>query len=150
MNHHLSRNKCFFPRGISSCDRLVYTAAKPGGILTTGSHHNRGKNTALFKKIDATSIGTPGSEDAKCFGKFHKPKDKKPYHKPMRLVAVLKGLFLVRLILTAKGAYYQIVVMKDTDDTCLFNYIKRGELENFPQSFQQYKDWIGYSLCETK
>ena len=139
-----------FPIVISAYDRLVYTAAKPGGILTAGSHHNRGKNTALFKKIDATPIGTPGSEDAKCFGKFHRPKDKKPYTKPEKLVEVLQRLFLVRPVLTAKGAYDQMKVMIDTDGSCLFDYRKRGELRKFAQTSQEYKDWIGCSLCGTK
>ena len=149
-NLHLSRNKCSFPTGISACDRLVFAAATPGGMLTAGSHHNRGKNTALFKRIDATPIGTPGSEDAKCFGKFHRPKDKKAYTKPQKLVQVLQRLFLVRPVLTAKGAYDIMKLMTDTDGSCLFDYRKRGELRIFAQNTQEYKDWIGCSLCGTK
>ena len=40
--------------------------------------------------------------------------------------------------------------MKDTDGSCLFDYRKRGELRKFAQTSQEYKDWIGCSLCGTK
>ena len=103
MDVHLNRNKCLFPTGISARDRLGYAASQPGGSLSVGTHYNRGKNTGLLNDIEETPNDTHGSEDAKCFGKFHRPPDKKAYHKPMKLHEVLKDLFATRPVLKGRN-----------------------------------------------
>ena len=42
---HVLHQKCTFPKGIRSCDKLIYTAVQPGSTLCHGSHYNRGYNT---------------------------------------------------------------------------------------------------------
>ena len=95
LNDHLNRNKRVFPRGISAPERFIYTAAQSWVSLSSGTHYNRGKNTDVLKPIEATPICTPGSEDAKCFGKFRRQADKRADHKPMRSVAVPKDEVLI-------------------------------------------------------
>ena len=147
---HETRNKCVFPTGISARDRIVYAASQPGGSLAAGKHYNRGKNTGLFKDVVATPIGTRGSENAKCFGKFHRPPDKKTYYKPKKLQEVLKVLFAERPVLSAEMAHKKMTLMKDTDGSALFDYSKRGEVSIFPQKSQEYKKWNGCSMCQMK
>ena len=78
LNEHLNRKNCSFPEGINERDHLVYAATKPGGSFSAGTHYNRGYNTGLLKLIEAKPIDTPGLEDEKCFGEFHRLTDKKP------------------------------------------------------------------------
>ena len=75
--NHLSQTKCIFQKGISSHDKLIYTAVQPGSTFGAGTHYNRGSNTGLFKEIMESPPGTIGSENAKCYGMFHRPDDKK-------------------------------------------------------------------------
>ena len=77
-----------------------------------------------------TPTGTIGSENAKCYGMFHRPDDKKAYHKPTRLIHELKILFPHRPVLSAIIAHEQLKSLKDTDGSGLFDYSKRGEVKN--------------------
>ena len=105
MDVHEIRNKCVFSTGIPARDRIIYAASQPGRSLAAGKHFNRGKNIGLFKYVVATPIGTYGSEDVKCFGKFHRPPDRKTYCNRKKLQEVLKVLFAEILVLSAKMAH---------------------------------------------
>ena len=147
---HVARRKCTFQQGISSCDRLIYSAVQPGSTLCVGSHYNRGHKTSLFKPIVEAPIGHPGSAHAKCFGKCHRPKDKKQYHKPARLLLELKKLFDTRPVLTAFLAFGRLSLLRAVDGSALFDYSKRGEISKFAKTTDAYKRWAGCSMCHRK
>ena len=89
------------------------------------------------------------SEDAKCNGQFHRPKDKKPYWKPDRLVHELKKLFNDIPVVNPVEALKRLAVLKDnTDGGLLFCYSKRGEIRKYGQKTQEYIDWEGCSMCK--
>ena len=104
----------------------------------------------MHKPVVDVSVGTMGSEDTKCYRKFHRPKDKKSYHKPDRLVIELKKLFNMLPALTAVDAYKRLEMMKDTDGGMLFHFNQRGEIKKFNKTSKEYKIWEGCSMCGKK
>ena len=132
MLEHYSKDKCDFPKGMKAIDRIKYLAAKPEGFLAVNTHANRGHNTGMYNPVIAAPDGALGSEDAKCYGQFHRPKDKKPYWKPDRLVLELKKLFNEIPVVNPVEALKRLAVMKDTTDGgLLFCYSKRGEIRKY-------------------
>ena len=96
--------------------------------MGAGTHYNRGSNKELFSAIEESTIGTPGSENAKCYGMFHRPDDKKAYHKPTRLIHELKIFFVHNPVLSAIIAHEKLKNLKDKFGSSLFDYRKRGEV----------------------
>jgi len=71
LQKHKDANKCTFPGGVSSRDRLLLLASRPGGALCLNSRPNRQGGYGLFRATQASAIGALGSKEANCYGKFH-------------------------------------------------------------------------------
>lgn len=131
--HESQNTRHHFPYGVNSKDRLVLMAAVPGGHLAFGSRPNKMAGIGLHTAVVSSEPGAIGAEDAVCYGKFHRPKDKQSYHKPAALVEQLKRIFSLRPIVNEIKAYAMLKEMIDPDPAAggglMFCWSKRGEVK---------------------
>lgn len=73
--------------------------------------------------------GAPGSAAARCSGKFNRPKNKKPYHKPERLYSELVKLFDEKPVLTPHQAYLRLREMRQSDGSRTFSIRQAGSVK---------------------
>jgi hypothetical protein len=83
-------------------------------------------------------------------GKFHRPKNQDPYHKPKKLNQTLLDLFNHRPVLSTEQAHERLCNMRDPDGSLMFCWTKRGSVNKFAKTSQEYKDWAGCPMCGKK
>jgi len=62
-----------FPEGFSTETKLAMIIGRPGGVLACGCLPDRLSHSATVQCFELP-VGAPGSADAKCRGKFNRPK----------------------------------------------------------------------------
>ena len=100
---------------------------RPGGVLACGCLPDRLSQSATVQCIELP-VGAPGSVDAKCRGKFNRPKRKDPYYKPDRLRKELDILFEERPVLTPQQAWLRLRDMREADGARTFSASQAGSV----------------------
>jgi hypothetical protein len=76
---HVREDKCSFPKGIKSADKLALLASQAGGSLAFNQCPNWQEGLGPQRPVQALEVGAPRAEEAKAYGGFHR---RAPYHKP--------------------------------------------------------------------
>lgn len=150
LQKHMQEEKHKFPVGVSSRDRLLLLAAKPGSSLAPDSRPNRLGGHKMHRPIQAAEDGAPGQQEARSYKKFHRPADKKPYIKPEPLKVELQRLFDMKPHLTEYQAHRRLKAMRSEDGSLKFCWSKRGEVQRYNKQSQEYAAWMGCSMCGLK
>ena len=95
LKHMRDGTKHKFLRGQSSKDIALRLSAIPGGATAVGSRPDRQSGSTVETWM-ASPDGTPGSELAICYKRYHRRDRAKPYIKPEKLKSELDRLFKIQ------------------------------------------------------
>ena len=127
-------------------------AAKPGGLVSSGSRGNRETLLSVLKTFPAAPENSKGSDSADCYQKFNRKEDTTSYHKPKQLVEEITRLFHLTPKLSPAQMHEAMSTMIDpADNGLLFCWSKRGTfMPSTGKNKKAYDAWSGCSLCDCK
>lgn len=150
-NHIQKEKKHDFPQGVSTGDRAVHLASKPGGLLATGSRTNR--KDKGFKAFPPVTNLTKGEKDARCYGRFNRIENREIIHKTIRQIEFLDNCFYDNEPKLTPAQTVEIMqkTMDPDGSGLLFCWRKRGTyMPKTGVHKAAYEAWQGCPECGKK
>ena len=115
------------PGRITSKDRAILLASKPGGPLAVGTLPDRADKHGTFSSMVACGDNDIGMADAICVGKFNRKEGQDKYYKTNKTLRFLLECFLIEPRLDGRAIQKLMIEKRDGDGTPYFCKLKAGE-----------------------